>query len=120
MRPNLGACPCDHRHLLKPIGTHASITGRVAIVFGGGMIMWRTLTSRVYGCIAATLAIAFLVSVAAIVGLRSTAGSLDRILDDNLPSVVAAGELESALLEQRGYITTFMVSGGDEQWLDEL
>ncbi len=64
--------------------------------------------------------IALVASVISIAGLRRTASSLDRILDDNLPSVIAAGELENALLEQRGYITTFMVSGGDERWLTEL
>ncbi|HEY2411462.1 MAG TPA: ATP-binding protein [Pirellulaceae bacterium] len=81
--------------------------------------MWRTLASRVYVCIAATLALALIVSAVAIAGLRQTAGTLDQILDDNLPSVVAAGELENSLLEQRGYVTAFIVSG-DEQGLEEL
>jgi signal transduction histidine kinase len=81
--------------------------------------MWRTLASRVTVCIAAALALALFVSATAIIGLRQTAGTLDQILDDNLPSVVAAGELENSLLEQRGYIAAFIVSG-DEQGIDEL
>ncbi len=82
--------------------------------------MWRTLASRIYVCIAVTLTLAMIVSIAAIAGLRRTAATLARTLDDNLPSVVAAGELENALLEQRGYITSFIVSNKDEHWLDEF
>ncbi len=39
---------------------------------------------------------------------------------DNLESVQAAEELEIALLEQRGYVSSYILSGGDRTWLDKL
>jgi len=45
---------------------------------------------------------------------------MERILQDNLPSVIAGEELEIALLEQRGCVSSFLLSGGDDRWLDEL
>lgn len=82
--------------------------------------MWRTLASRVYGCIAATLVIALFASSVAVLSLWQISRSMAKILKDNLPSVVAGEELEIALLEQRGCISSFLLSRGDERWLDEL
>jgi signal transduction histidine kinase len=85
-----------------------------------GGVMWRTLASRVYGCIAAVLVIALAASSAAVFTLRQTSHSMETILEDNLPSVIAGEELELALLEQRGCVSSFLLSGGDDKWLQEL
>lgn len=42
------------------------------------------------------------------------------IVEKNLESVIAAEELEIALLEQRGYASLYVLDGGDPQWLVEL
>ncbi len=45
---------------------------------------------------------------------------MQSIVDDNLASVRAAEELEIALLEQRGFVASFIMDDGDESWLAEL
>lgn len=45
---------------------------------------------------------------------------MQSIVDYNLASVRAAEELEIALLEQRGFVASFIMDDGDESWLVEL
>ncbi|MFM7073741.1 MAG: Ig-like domain-containing protein [Planctomycetota bacterium] len=45
---------------------------------------------------------------------------VERVANEYLPSVRSAEELEIALLEQRGYVASHLLSDGDTKWLAEL
>jgi signal transduction histidine kinase len=45
---------------------------------------------------------------------------LEQAVDENLPSVRAAEELEVAVLEQRGFVSSYLLDDRDPKWLEEL
>ena len=45
---------------------------------------------------------------------------METMVSNNLPSVVAAVELETALQRQRGLVDAFMLDGGQPGWLNDL
>lgn len=45
---------------------------------------------------------------------------VERVANEYLPSVRSAEELEIALLEQRGYVASHLLSDGDDKWLADL
>jgi hypothetical protein len=44
----------------------------------------------------------------------------EQMVAENLQSVIAAEELEIALLDQRGFVVSYILDDGDARWLDEL
>jgi signal transduction histidine kinase len=79
-----------------------------------------SLSRRIFLAIVGVLALAVLSSVVAIISAYKFEELQDRIVNDNLPSVRAAEELEIALLDQRGYVTKYMLDGGNQAWLSQL
>jgi len=72
---------------------------------------------------AAVLGVVGLAIISAATGLyssRTTAGLLDQAVRKNLASVRAAEELEIALLEQRGAVSSYILAEGDEARLHDL
>jgi signal transduction histidine kinase len=45
---------------------------------------------------------------------------MEHTLTENLSSVRAAEELEISLLEQRGFVSSYLLDGGDRRWLEKL
>src|ERR1051325_4678772 len=65
-----------------------------------------------------------LLTAACSLGALLTARKMERLMEtmvsNNLPSVVAAVELETALQRQRGLVDAFMLDGGQPGWLNDL
>src|ERR1051325_10276067 len=65
-----------------------------------------------------------LLTAACSLGALITARKMERLMEtmvsNNLPSVVAAVELETALQRQRGLVDAFMLDGGQPGWLNDL
>ena len=64
-----------------------------------------------------------LVVVSGLVALYSALqiGRLFRFaVNENFPALRAAEELEIALLKQRGFVSSYMIDGGNREWLEEL
>lgn len=59
-------------------------------------------------------------SLMALYWTREIAESLHSMATDTLPSLEAAEELEIALLEQRGLVSSYILDGGEPEWLDRL
>jgi signal transduction histidine kinase len=78
------------------------------------------LATKISATIVGVLALALASSILGVIlayGFESTTQS---ILDENLASVRAAEELEIALLEQRGYVSSYILDDGDSKWLAQL
>jgi len=78
------------------------------------------LASRISATIVGVLSLALICSTVGLLAAQRFSAALRIIVDENLASVHAAEELEIALLEQRGYVSSFMLDGGNRTWLDEL
>ena len=79
-----------------------------------------SLATRISLTIVSVLVLAVLSSVAAIISAYRFQALQQTIVADNLASVRAAEELEIALLDQRGYVSSYMLDEGDPRWLDLL
>jgi signal transduction histidine kinase len=79
-----------------------------------------SLSTKIFLAIVGVLSLAVLSSLVAIISAYQFESLQDTIVNDNLPSVLAAEELEIALLDQRGYVTKYMLDGGNEFWLTQL
>ncbi|MFH1570018.1 MAG: ATP-binding protein, partial [Gemmatimonadota bacterium] len=64
--------------------------------------------------------LAGLTSLGMLLSARGMRDLMEQMASENLPSVRAAEELEIALLEQRGFVSYFILDDGDPAWLDEL
>lgn len=78
------------------------------------------LSTRVSGLFLGVLTLAITSSIVATVSAWRLQQRMSYILDQNLTSVQAAEELEIALLEQRGYVSAYILDKGNAKWLDDL
>ena len=80
--------------------------------------MRQTLANRLVFVTSAIAVLGVLNSLSAYVFTLSVARSFRAVVRDNLTSIKAAEELEIALLEQGGLLSTYILSEGDPSWLD--
>jgi signal transduction histidine kinase len=66
------------------------------------------------------IGLALLTSLVAVWSSRQLGKELQATLEQNLPSIQAAAELEISLLEQRGLVKAFILDNGNRSWLAEL
>lgn len=79
-----------------------------------------TLANRISLCVGGVILLAVLSSLAALLSSRHVGMLMHRTISENLPSVLAAEELEIAVLEQRGFVSSYLLDGGNRKWLSEL
>lgn len=82
--------------------------------------MRQPLTSKISVAVVGVLALAALSSLVAIGSAYRFEAMLRTLVAENLQSVRAAEELEIALLEQRGYVSSYILDQGNRKWLQEL
>ena len=70
--------------------------------------------------IVGTTALAVLSSLVALFSSWQIASLFRSAVTENFPALQAAEELEIALLEQRGFVSSYMIEGGNRDWLEEL
>jgi len=78
------------------------------------------LSTKLSLTVTGVLGVAFLTGGVGLVAVRGIESLMRQVTTDNMPSVRAAEELEIALLEQRGFVSSFMLDNGNRAWLDEL
>lgn len=78
-----------------------------------------TLGKTVSLLVAGVVVLALANSLVAVLSSWSVGRSLYRTVNENLPSVRAAEELEIALLEQRGFVSYYLLDG-NRAWLEQL
>jgi signal transduction histidine kinase len=79
-----------------------------------------TLATKFSAATVGVIALAVASSVVALLSSWHIASLLHYTVTENLPSVRAAEELEISLLEQRGFVSLYLLDGGKPSWLDEL
>ena len=80
----------------------------------------KKLATRISVSIVCVLAAAVFSSGAAVISAWQVRRAMDGAMQQNLPSLRAAEELEISLLEQRGWVASYILEAGDLTWLDEL
>lgn len=81
--------------------------------------MKMTLGVKIYAALLGTLVLAvFSATIAAVSGVHSR-NTLETIVSDGLLSLRAVAELEISLLEQRGFVSSYMLDG-DHAWIEDL
>jgi signal transduction histidine kinase len=78
------------------------------------------LATKISAAVVGVVLLAILSSVAALLSSWQFARMLHQTVNSNLPSVRAAEELEIALLEQRGFVSRYMLDEGNRKWLEGL
>ena len=78
------------------------------------------LATKISLTIAGVVTLAVLSSVVAVFAAHQSNRLMERMVTENLASVVAAQELQIALMEQRGFVTSYILDEGNRAWLDEL
>lgn len=78
------------------------------------------LATKISVATVGVILLAVLSSTVALFASWHLARLLDSTVTENLESVRAAGELEIALLEQRGFVSSYLLDDGNPAWLDEL
>lgn len=79
-----------------------------------------SLATKISLSIIGVLALSTLSSLLTIISARHFETFQETLIAENLQSVKAAEELEIALLEQRGYVSAFILDEGNDSWLDQL
>jgi signal transduction histidine kinase len=79
-----------------------------------------SLATKISVALVGMLVLALVSSIVAIVSAYRFESFQETLVADNLSSVRAAEELEIALLEQRGYVSSYILDGGNRSWLDQL
>ncbi len=79
-----------------------------------------TLAAKILIAVVGVVVLALLSSIAALIAVFQISGLMQQMVAENLDSVLAAEELEIALLQQRGFVTSYVLDGGNRVWLDEL
>ena len=82
--------------------------------------MRRRPTDLLFAAIIGITALVVLSSLAALFSAWHIAGLFRSAVNENFPALLAAEELEIALLEQRGLVSSYMIEGGNREWLEEL
>ncbi len=78
------------------------------------------LATKISAAIIGVTVLAVASSLAALFSSKRIGTLMELTVKENLPAVRAAEELEIALLEQRGFVSSYILSGGDRQSLVEL
>ncbi len=79
-----------------------------------------TLKTKISAAVFGVVGLALLTSGIVFFSSPRLAGVLHRTVNDNLPSIRAAEELEIAVLEQRGLASAYMLEDGNARWLVQL
>ena len=79
-----------------------------------------TLANKVFISVGGVVILAVLSSVAALLSSWHVGGLMHQTVSENLPSVRAAEELEIAVLEQRGFVSSYLLDNGNPAWVLEL
>ena len=82
--------------------------------------MLRRLSTKIGISIAGVLILALASSSVALLSAWKIGDIIAGTAHDNLPSLRAADELEVALLEQRGLISSYILDNGNPRWIKEL
>ncbi|HEX5446810.1 MAG TPA: MCP four helix bundle domain-containing protein, partial [Pirellulales bacterium] len=82
--------------------------------------MPRRLSTKISISILGVLALALLSSGVALMAAWRLGQVMVKSVRDNLPSLQAADDLEVALLEQRGFVSSYILDHGNPRWIDEL
>ncbi len=75
---------------------------------------------RVSVLLAIVLVLALLCSAGALLTAREVEGLMAAMISRNVPSLVAATELENSLLQQRGLVSAYMLDEGRQGWILDL
>ena len=79
-----------------------------------------TLANRISVSVVGVVLLALFSSAAALLSTWHVGSLLEQTINENLPSVRAAEELEIAVLEQRGFVLSYLLDNGNPQWLEKL
>jgi signal transduction histidine kinase len=79
-----------------------------------------SLATKISLVLVGVLVLAVLSSIVSILSAFRFEAFQKTLVTDNLASVQAAEELEIALLEQRGYVLSYILDGGKGKWLEQL
>jgi signal transduction histidine kinase len=79
-----------------------------------------SLATRISAAVIGVVALALATSFVAFYTTWKINRLLSTTVNENLPSVRAAEELEIALLEQRGRVGSYILDEGNREWLEEL
>jgi len=79
-----------------------------------------SLATKISLALVGVLALAALSSVVAITSAYRLESLQETVVSENLASVQAAEELEIAMLEQRGYVSSYILDDGNRRWLEQL
>ena len=82
--------------------------------------MRRTLATKFVFISSGIAAAGLLNGLTALVFTVSLANSLVSVLSENLVSIKAAGELEIALLDQKGLVSAYILAERESGWLERL
>ena len=78
------------------------------------------LSTKVVVTITGVVAVGLLSSAGMLLSVHQMRDLMEQMAARSLPSVRAAQELETSLLEQRGYVSYHILDGGNSAWLDQL
>jgi signal transduction histidine kinase len=79
-----------------------------------------SLASKVAISIVGVIVLAVLSSMAALLSSWHVGNLMHQTVSEDLASLRAAEGLETALLEQRGFVSSYILGGGNRKWLAEL
>ena len=79
-----------------------------------------SLATKISLVLVGVLLLAVVSSIVSILSAHCLEALQQTLVADNLASVRAAEELEIALLEQRGYVSSYILDGGNAKWLEQL
>lgn len=79
-----------------------------------------TLANRISVSVVGVVLLALFSSAAALFSTWHVGSLLEQTINENLPSVRAAEELEIAVLEQRGFVSSYLLDNGNPKWLQKL
>jgi signal transduction histidine kinase len=82
--------------------------------------MRMTIATKITVCIAGVIALAVVSSVVALFSTWHTWELLNRTFQESLTAIIAAEELDIAVLEQRGFVSAYLLDNANRQWLDRL
>jgi signal transduction histidine kinase len=82
--------------------------------------MGLTLAKKISISLVGVIVLAVFSSAAALLSSWQMGALIEQALNENLSAVRAAEELEIAVLEQRGFVASYILDGGNREWLLEL
>ena len=107
---------------LRPLARRHAVA-RNSCVRAKGPRRWPILANVARSNVTAILAATTMAVAASILGwiaAQQIAGSFQAAVSENIPSLLTAQELEVSLLEQRGFVSSYLLDEGNQTWLGEL